>query len=713
MKSHKKSKFGNIWLRAVLVAVCCTVCSFVVFKFGIFDYLENKSYDKRMVTTAKSLTPSDEIVFIAIDQASIDWAQENKGWSWPWPREAYANIVEFLSAGGANSVMFDMLYTEPSFYGEDDDKAFADAQKNSGIVCQTVYSQDNGEPLFPIKPIKDSAALIANVTSSMDEDDVIRRYKPFAEIDGEVYPSLGMAPLVQEGEEFDFPTMAKDGTVKIRYLSGLNSYLPYPAGLILESYDAWKKGEPADLVPEDFAGTYAFFALYAPGLFDICSTPVSQVYPGVGVHITALDNYLQNNYIRDVPVLLVFVWFLVASLAGSFIVTFAEKRKSQPKIIISLVLGFIIGGFIMFAVPFLLFIPGINMPQVAPFISYVLSFLIMFVFIYVMEGKQKRFIKSAFSQCLSKDVVNDIIQNPESFTLGGKKMQMTAIFTDIEKFSSISELLTASQLGELLNYYLTIMSDIIINERGTVDKYEGDAIVAMVGAPVQMDDHAIKACRAALKMKKAEKLLNKEIRDSVAKGVAPGNVNEELFDAFKILVKNNKTVYTRIGINSGEMIAGYFGSTLKKNYTIMGNNVNLASRLEGVNKQYSTYGILISESTRNELGDEFIVRRLDRVQVVNIVTPIRLYELLEERQYADDKLINYVNFWEEAMTDFENGDYKSSLEKFKKLAAENKTDRVANYYVSLIENFFAKGKYPVDIGVVYNPELKVFRLVSK
>ncbi|MBP5575431.1 MAG: adenylate/guanylate cyclase domain-containing protein, partial [Treponema sp.] len=346
---------------------------------------------------------------------------------------------------------------------------------------------------------------------------------------------------------------------------------------------------------------------------------------------------------------------------------------------------------------------------------FIASFLVNVAFSFTVEGKQKRFIKSAFSQCLSKDVVNQIINDPASFTLGGKNFQMTAIFTDIQKFSSFSELLTAAQLGSLLNYYLTKMSDIIIDEHGTVDKYEGDAIVALVGAPVEMTDHASRACAAAIKMKKAEVIMNQEIIQ-IAGGEKPADMEEDLYDAFKIMVANKKTIFTRIGMNSGEMIAGYFGSENKKNYTMMGNNVNLASRLEGVNKQYHTNGILISAATRDLLGDQFIVRSLDRVRVVNVNTPIRLYELLETREEASAELLQYVDAWEKAFADFEAKNYQSAAQQFKALAAQNEKDNVVRYYLDLLENFFLKGKYPVasdDVGVEYNPDDGVFKLLQK
>jgi len=615
--------------------------------------------------------------------------------------------------------MFDILFTEPSVYGEEDDQALCRAEKESGKVVQTLFVSEEGDSkkgLFPLPSIMKNAAILGNITSCMDKDDIIRRGRLSYEFEGKTYPTLGTAPLFLQGKE-DFSTLPllKDDTVLLRYQKNLNSYIPYSIKDILSSYDSWKKGEEGIFLPEDFEDAYVFIAYYAPGLFDICSVPVSQVYPGVGVHITTLDNYLSDSFIKKTPALLEVLFFILLSFIASLGVSFASLRPSQRQSIIVMILTFFTGIILSLALPYLLFIYGIWLQLAISLFAFLLSFIVSTSLSFAMEGKQKRFIKSAFSQCLSKEVVNQIMNDPSSFTLGGKTYNMTAIFTDIEKFSSFSELLTARQLGALLNYYLTFMSDIIISHKGTVDKYEGDAIVAFCGAPVEMPDHAKRACAAAIEMKKAEIIMNQEILE-IVKNNKNEKTDDDLYEAFKIMAANKKKLFTRIGINSGEMIAGYFGSKMKKNYTMMGNNVNLASRLEGVNKQYSTGGILISEQTRKLLDEDFLLRKLDRVQVVNVNTPVRLYELIDIAQNKDEKLVFYLEKWDQALDLFEKKDFASALNIFTELSKEREDDRVCRYYIRLIEKYFIKGKYPLDSdneGVIYNPENGVFTLMQK
>ena len=449
-----------------------------------------------------------------------------------------------------------------------------------------------------------------------------------------------------------------------------------------------------------FAGKFCIIGNTGSGTTDLGSTPFQNSYPNVGTHANVYNTIMTQEFVTPVN------WALaafVSAVLSFFVFAFNSKRK----VVLQALLGCML-LVVVVAVPILLMhLCRIYVPLASPLLISVLSFVLVIFLRFRSSEKDRKFITDAFSQCLSKDVVQEIIKDPSKLVLGGKNYNMTAIFTDIQKFSGFSELLTADQLVALLNYYLTRMSEIIIAEHGTVDKYEGDAIVAFVGAPVPMKDHAERACSAALKMKKAESAINREIVKIAAMPQKPEEIPENLYAAFKIMVKNKRAIFTRIGLNSGEIVAGFMGSDNKKNYTVMGNNVNLASRLEGVNKQYSTGGILLSEATRKLIGDEFIVRSLDRVQVVNVKTPIRLYELLDFRSDADEKFVTYVKIWEQTMKVFEGGNYSSALNMFKKLLTVRSNDKTCAYYISLLEKFFTQGKYPTlqdDFGVAFNPE---------
>jgi len=282
------------------------------------------------------------------------------------------------------------------------------------------------------------------------------------------------------------------------------------------------------------------------------------------------------------------------------------------------------------------------------------SFLLMVIVIYAMLIIEENFIQGAFSRYLAPEVISEILNDPNKLNLGGEKREMTAIFTDIKDFSAISEQLDPVHLVRLLNKYLTEMSNIIMENLGTVDKYWGDAIIAFFGAPLFNADHPALACRSALAIKAAERELNKTI------------VSERLSPV---------PIFTRIGINTGEMVVGNMGAEKKMDYTIMGNAVNLASRIEGVNKQYRTGGILISEYTREKIGDEFLLRRIDRVRVVGIKTPLRLYELL-----PTDTEQSAVEIWEKALDLYEHRDFRKAFALFFSLIKRYPNDNAALVY---------------------------------
>jgi len=486
---------------------------------------------------------------------------------------------------------------------------------------------------------------------------------------------------------------------------------------------------------EIFDNSFCIIGNTASGTTDLGTTPFYRAYPNVGLHANVYNTIMTQEFITPID------WWwgvIITGILSILLLGFIPDKNIVLQIFAGVFLVLIV-----IAIPIVLMVvKGFYLPTITSILIAVLSFLSVSIFKIIIIAKEKKYITDAFSQCLAPSVVKQLIANPDSFKLGGDNIGMSAIFTDIQKFSSFSELLSAPQLVALLNYYLTQMCNIFMSEGGTIDKFEGDAIVAFVGAPYKMEDHAARICSAALKMKAAERLMNEEIKKIAAlneeeglkaidvifnennaviknKNASDMDKKRYLFEAFKIMVKNKKVLFTRIGINSGEMTAGYMGSDAKKNYTMMGNNVNLASRLEGVNKQYSTAGILISEHTRKDLGDRFIVRSLDRVRVVNVNTPLRLYELVAERSTADEQLLKYMDNWEKIMKLFEARDYAKSLEYFKKLSSNPPSlypeDKVAAYYISLIEKYFIKGKIPTekdDAGVAFEED-GVFKLLQK
>lgn len=248
--------------------------------------------------------------------------------------------------------------------------------------------------------------------------------------------------------------------------------------------------------------------------------------------------------------------------------------------------------------------------------------------------KEKNQLQSAFSKYVSPDVVDQIIHHPEIMHLGGEKQFLSVIFTDLQGFTAMSDSMDPVKLVRVLNMYLNEMSEVIIALGGTIDKFEGDAIMAFFGAPIPIPDHAVRCCKAALRMKKMEKIINNQL------------MIEKLIE---------KPLHTRIGINSGDMVVGNVGSLKRIDYTIIGGNVNIAARIENINKEYNT-SILISDQTYELVKDFFETRQVDTVMLRGISRPVTVYELLKE------KLPQNQENSAEVFDDFENIEVLEELE---------------------------------------------------
>ncbi|MHC6202703.1 CHASE2 domain-containing protein [Breznakiellaceae bacterium SP9] len=438
------------------------------------------------------------------------------------------------------------------------------------------------------------------------------------------------------------------------------------------------------------AGKMCILGRVDTGSTDFGVNPFYERYENPGIHAVVIDTILSGAFITPLK-----PWWSAAMCLLLVPLIIMVLSPLKPALRSLLGLG---GAFLVVALSFGLFsFTGIYLDILGTVLAMVLSAIIRELNAFINSEQEKQFIRKAFSTYVSGDVVEEILKDPSLLQLGGSKREMTAIFTDVQSFSSISEALAdPSKLVELLNIYLTEMSDIVLANQGTIDKYEGDAIIAFFGAPLHMAKHAALACRAAIQMKKAEVALAKSIMET---GMPFCEPLRYLIEKGKI--RKESPLYTRIGINTGDMVVGNMGTPNKMDYTIMGNAVNLAARLEGVNKQYDTSGILISEYTQEQLGDEFVLRPLDRVRVVGIDTPLRLFELLALKDGSGDALFESVAAWTAALQRYEDKDFAAAAECFQKLAAQNASDRVARLYLARCRAYL-KNPPPKDWDAVNN-----------
>ncbi|MDR2798271.1 MAG: adenylate/guanylate cyclase domain-containing protein [Treponema sp.] len=684
---------------------------------GVFNFLELKTYDFRVRLFADSYRTSDEVIVVLLDQPSIDWAVQERGWSWPWPRKAYAELIDYMNLAGASAVAFDVIFSEPSVYGPEDDEAFIRADRDFNRTVHTVFFSSTWNSVYswpreldtktfelsgfdpvisrynllnyvedaeerqigaqlPIPGLMNTAGAIGNIATSLtaESDRIVRRAWLFNLFDGKAIPGLSAASLLVSGSDMGIAydekarvirwgdytiPVGKNGGSLLRFKGGsLDKYWPYSAKDILQSAEVYANGEEPLLPPEDFTGKYVFFGLYAAGLFDICSTPLSTVYPGMGVHITMLDNILNDDFIRESPAAL-------APLMSFFVIAIMVILVLYSSHISLTLAGSVTLITIIIGTGFFTYYLGYWVPIVFPLSGAIFAFLAASIYKYATEGSQKRFIKSAFSQYLSPAVIEQLLANPERLSLGGERREISIFFSDIQGFTSISEKLDPSKLTELLNEYLSFMTDTILDSGGTIDKYEGDAIIAFWNAPVPYEDHAARALEASMA---CQQLLT-ERQDFFYK-------------------KYGCHLLTRIGLNTGYAVVGNMGSSKRFDYTMLGDAVNLAARLEGLNKQFGTY-VMCTEAAFTQAGKtgSFWGRKLAQVAVVGKQEAVTVYEPMPQRVFAEAQGI--LRRFDAARDLFYQGRFAEALPLFQVLASE---DKPSWYYAKQCEYY---QKHPV------------------
>ncbi len=661
----------------------------------VFEPLEHASWSWRVAAHATPQTSTDSIRIIALDQKSLDWGSQENNLSWPWPRQAYELVLSFCKRAGAKVVALDILFSEPSLYGVGDDKALGRAMLvNAPVVASFTFrakGQQEGEsqPPFlaikglgqwrktsamaaggfftmPVAEIADSAAMLANISSSPDPDGVFRRAPLFSLNGSKAVPSLALAaylaaqpqevPLSLTTGEFRVgnATIPIDGAGKsiLNFRGPSQAISTFSAAAIIQSELQIRAGQAPTVSPGDFKDRYVFFGLTALGLYDLRTTPIDGVYAGVEVHATMLDNLLARDFLKDCPLIITIAMVLLSAMLSGVLIVFSKRALISGLLFICLLPLPAIVGFVAYG-------QGYWLPMAMPSVAILFALLNGALFNFATEGRKKRYIKRAFKQYLHPAVIDQLLHQPERLRLGGEKRELTIFFCDLQNFTSLSEQLEPEELTLLLNRYLTAMTDIILECGGTIDKYEGDAILAFWNAPLDQPDHAACGVGAAL----ACQARLAELRD-------------EFRERFKF------NLFMRVGVNTGAAVVGNLGSSQRFDYSILGDSVNIASRLEGVNKEFGT-PILISESTKERLPAGFVVREIGRVRVVGRQESVTVYEPIAVE--ADTEAQELTRF-HEALDLYYKGKFSESLESFAPLA---KHDEPAARYVARCRSLLA------------------------
>lgn len=548
------------------------------------------------------------IVIIAVDQSSIDRmaAQENH-YRWEWPREYWGAMLAYLERAGARAVAIDLLFEEPSRYNNetDDDRTFAgqlDAL-TMPVVLAAQLAEPNGVDRFA-PPVTRPPRLAA---VDVIDDSTVRRYRPFVNN----RPSLAVEAARAAGHPI--PSWADDPFLlhyygPTRLPDGADTYRYVPAFDVIVAMMS-PDGVAGPIRPELFRDKIVVIGTTAAATFDLKSSPVSAIYPSVEAQATAIDNLLQNQ--RVIPL----AWWVQAAVAwiGALV---ASAGAIAPRRVWIKVIASLAGAAGIFIVGYLLFTGSGQttfwLAITAPMLSAALATVAALAWSYLVEDRRRRELLRFLSQYVSKHVADELSRAGE-LSLGGQRREMTVMFTDIAGFTQLADKLPVDALEEFMGLYLSEMSAGVFEFDATLDKYIGDALMCFWNAPLEQSQHATFACRAALRLRQREKALQSRF---AGLGIAK--------------------MYTRMGINTGMMVVGNVGSEQKVNYTVIGDAVNLASRLEGANKIYGSQ-ILVAETTVQQVGSEFLFRKLDLLRVRGRSRPLIVYELLAEASAADDR----------------------------------------------------------------------------
>lgn len=684
----------------------------LIHQSGYLAVAELKTLDHRFQRYADPASARKDIVLIAIDEASLETFGR-----WPWPRDRHGYLVHYLKQAGAKAIIFDILFLEPDEAAEEFDTVFADETRAAGNVylpflLQSAPSADPGsallakaglpvEPLFrddrparqqgaklPIPPLADAAAGLGFINMFPDQDGVTRRLPLLAgeallsredtaqfRKDGQASTRFtqlvtAVARRLLEAEratlrgrtlELDGATIpvTAAGDMVLNWHGTLEraTFQTYPAGAVLRSFSEMQRGARPSLDPALFKDKIVFVAGTAAGTYDLRVTPLSAYTPGVLIHMTALDNILQGRYMQKAP-----GWMFLASALGlctatAWLFILLKHQALKFSLILGLALAYY--GIVIYAFTS----RGLWLELAFPEGGIGATFAFAATVEYLTEGRQRRLLRTVFDRYMAPDVVDEIMRHPQDIKLGGEKKELTVFFSDVAGFTTISESLAPEDLVEFLNRYLSAMTDVILRHRGNVNKYLGDGIMAIFGAPRGEPAHAMLACYTAIESQEALARLR------------------ELWKS-----EGRPEIFARIGINTGDLVVGNMGSQARMEYTAMGDSVNLASRLEGANKFYDTR-ILLGFRTYELARHDIEAREVDLLRVKGKHEPVVVYELLARKGELDSVKRRVIDCYLQGLAAYKARNFTLARQGFEAALELDPTDGPARVYLRRAQEF--------------------------
>ncbi len=585
---------------------------------------DNSLYNSFYPSRKPESKENSEIVIVVVDDKSVKQMIDNFHYRWPWPREFWGAIVKTLQRYGAKVVAFDIYFDEPSFYfpstdpqiPSGDDAVFAQALDEVTIpVIHARSSQLPGEQVPFAPPVRNPP-----IFGAVDIDDVmLRSYEPYRNR----VPSLAVQALKQYGAEL--PAWSNQPFRVHYYGSNKQHTFRYISAFsVLQAGLPNADPEALGITPDLFNGKIVLIGCSATGTYDAKASPWDPLIPGVEWHATAIADFLDDRRVRIVhPLIVAAIAFFGAlfACAGAILPRSAWFKLPICAAVIAAV--FLLG--------FELFTAGRTIywvQLVMPLLAVTMASLLGLAWTYLVEDRQRRVLLGFLSQFVSPEVARELDRR-STISLGGVRRELSILFSDIAGFTDLTEQWTPDQLEKFMTFYLSEMSNIVFANNGTLDKYIGDAIMTFWNAPLDQADHAARACRTALGIH----LHEEEIRPILTQ-MGAGHI------------------HTRIGVLSGQANVGNYGSLQKLNYTAVGDNVNLASRLEGANKIYGSR-ILVAQPTVELVRDQFLFRQLDLLRVKGKKKPMAVYELLAERN-GDARLNKLVKDFEAAFAHYQH-----------------------------------------------------------